>query len=121
MGYDITNINIVDIEGTDGIAYRCRLKGIGINNSCYESAYMESKFHFAFEVRKLIDRSDGWVTCNVSDIDVYHRILVDINVHIGNTVVNVHDYLLQKMMQCNKPVFFEYNTSRDTKRLTNYV
>lgn len=94
-----------------GRAYRCRLQGIGIsrhgdkrpsNYHVYKSNQMIR------EVRKIIDRNDGWVTCTLSDIDVYQRLLVDISVMVGNVKVDLKDYLLGKMEREEYPIFYRY-------------
>lgn len=68
------------IEST---AYRCRLKGI--------STREKSSFDATQLIRELIDENNGWVTCSISDIDIYHRLLIDID--IGD--VNVNELLIQ--------------------------
>lgn len=64
-------------------AYRCRLKGLATK--------IGSSFESTQAVKELIDENDGWVECSISDIDIYHRLLVDIK--IGDNHVN--DYLIK--------------------------
>jgi hypothetical protein len=74
------------------IAYRCRLKGIGIvsppqrttgqsesgsRTRPYDDAaskWLLRKAHKA--LREQIDLQNGWVLCSISDVDVYRRMLV---------------------------------------------
>ena len=78
-------------------AYRCRLKGIGVNHN----AYNKKNNRHIHEIKSMIDSADGWVTCNVSDIDVYHRLLVDIKVN----GLDVASYLIGK----DKQLFYDYS------------
>lgn len=71
-----------------GVAYRCRLKGIGLHQTKKrpDDFSFRRKRHNANENRiirlaqidmtKQIDRQNGWVLCNISDVDVYKRLLV---------------------------------------------
>src|SRR5690606_23335268 len=79
------NANNQSTNGSDicnkiGIAYRCRLRGIGINQENLIKNMGRSK-QICMEVRQLIDRTDGWIMCTLSDIDIYRRLLVDIVIH----------------------------------------
>lgn len=87
-----------------GTTYRCRLKGIGINPN-NESWRVTKAF---CEVIKLLNRSDYWVTCTLSDIDVYERLLVDIYVHTASGVINLCDYLLNHRGGDPNPLFVPY-------------
>lgn len=90
-----------------GTAYRCRLKGIGIQQN-------QTKYHkwrnnqLKIEIINLIDRTDGWVTCNLSDIDVYKRLLVDITIHTNNGPIDLCEYLLNRMKNEEHPLFYPY-------------
>ncbi len=89
-----------------GKTYRCRLKGIGISqNTKYHNFIMNKMFIF---VKQLVDQCDGWVSCNLSDIDIYQRLLVDIDVHIGNKIINIKDFLLDKMKDEYVQIFYPY-------------
>ena len=95
-----------------GTTYRCRLKGIGINQlSSSEHAWKSSQM--CVDVRQLIDITDGWVTCTLSDIDVYQRLLVDIVIHTSTGDVNLRDYLLSKMEGLEFPIFYPYSSPRN--------
>lgn len=95
-----------------GTTYRCRLKGIGINQlSSSEHAWKSSQM--CVDVRQLIDITDGWVTCTLSDVDVYQRLLVDIVIHTCNGDVNLRDYLLLKMEGVENPIFYPYSSPRN--------
>ena len=61
------------------------------------------------KVKQLIDRTDGWVICRLSDIDVYNRLLVDVDVHTCNGPIDLCDYLLSKMINEENPIFYPYS------------
>lgn len=78
-----------------GRAYRCRLRGLGVNR-CSIGGKVRRNNKFMYIIRNFIDSSDGWITCTISDIDVYQRLLVDMYVNLpdGN-LINIADYLLE--------------------------
>lgn len=94
-----------------GIAYRCRLRGIGLNQLPKHLHYSKSN-QLCLEIRQLIDRTDGWVTCTLSDIDIYKRLLVDIVLHLPEGDVNLRDYLLVKMRTEKDPLFYNYSRQK---------
>lgn len=94
-----------DSEGAEtgeysSIAYRCRLRGVGIEGHEKGKTRTKSQRHNAnskLAVMRLIDRTGGWVICNVSDVDVYNRLLVDIFVPVAEKRgkgVSVREFLL---------------------------
>jgi hypothetical protein len=80
-----------------GKAYRCRLRGIGINPSLPYAAHSRKSQEIKEDVRRLFDRSDGWCTCTLSDVDIYSRLLVDITLYISGALVNLKEYILNLM------------------------
>lgn len=92
-----------------GTTYRCRLKGIGINSNT--DTWKATKIFC--EVINLFNRSDHWITCTLSDIDVYERLLVEIYVHTASGVVNLCDYLLGLCKDDPKPLFSPYIGKKD--------
>lgn len=99
---------LIKISPEVGTTYRCRLKGVGINQLS-QSEHTWRTNQMCVDVKQLIDRTDGWITCNLSDIDVYRRLLVDITVHTGNGPVNLRDYLLNKVKNDDTPIFYPYS------------
>jgi hypothetical protein len=95
-----------------GITYRCRLKGIGINQSSTSSSHYWKSNQMCIEVKQLMDRTDGWVLCTVSDIDVYQRLLVDISIETSNESINLRNYLLARMANETNPIFYPYSSKR---------
>lgn len=93
----------------EGLAYRCRLRGIGIKQS---DGNEWKGSQICVDIKQLIDRTDGWVSCTLCDIDVYQRLLVDIFVHTATGTINLHDYLLEKVSSDNKPIFFQYSNKK---------
>lgn len=106
--YEFPKNNILSNSGNrEGIAYRCRLRGIGVKkkeNNCYNWKSNQ----LAFEIKHLIDRTDNWVVCTITDIDVYQRLLIDITIDTINGPINLTDYLLNRMKLETEPIFFEY-------------
>lgn len=106
----LSNPDIRSLSCTDtktGTTYRCRLRGVGINHS---QAWKHKAI--ALEVKQLIDRTNGWITCTISDIDVYNRILVDIVIHTRTESINLRDYLLTNKHVQDDAIFYAYPGKR---------
>lgn len=95
-----------------GITYRCRLKGIGINQSTTTSNHYWKSNQMCIEVKQLMDRTDGWVLCTVSDVDVYQRLLVDVIMETSTESINLRNYLLARMANEPNPIFYPYSSKR---------
>lgn len=93
-------------------AYRCRLKGVGINQHDYCPSTLWKCNQLSISIKQLVDRSDGWVTCCLSDIDVFQRLLVDISIPTSTGNINLKDYLLDLMNYENDPIFYNYPTKK---------
>lgn len=104
--FENPNLNM-KITPKIGTTYRCRLRGIGINQS--SNMYITKSNRICMELKLLIDRTDGWIKCTLSDIDVYRRLLVDIEIHTCNEIINLHDYLLNRMVGDKDPIFYPYH------------
>lgn len=98
-----------------GTTYRCRLRGIGINQ-LPSSDQMYKSYIMTTEVKQLLDRTDNWVSCTLSDIDVYQRLLIDIFVHTIDGCFNIRDHLLTKDSKDSKdkPLFYPYTRENNT-------
>ena len=119
-----------------GSTYRCRLKGIGINydnhnlnltnntvkctedlkcteeldNSFKKDSQKSdnlSNYSLTIDIKQLVDRTDGWVLCKISDIDVYKRLLVEIIVPTTEDI-NLKSLILNKMKNYHKPLYYPY-------------
>jgi hypothetical protein len=113
---DLTRLNT--IMHKIGTTYRCRLRGVGINQLA-PSIHRWKSNQICFDIKQLIDRSDGWIICTLSDVDVYQRLLVDIVVNTCGGPINIRDYLLTKMIGDDTPLFCPYSGKREknaTKR-----
>jgi hypothetical protein len=101
-----------------GTTYRCRLRGVGVNQLPIDE-HLRKSHVMNMTIKRLIDRADNWVSCTLSDIDVYQRLLVDINVDTSDGCVNVRDYLLEKTReqeaQGETPIFHPYIRERSAK------
>jgi hypothetical protein len=104
----LKNPNIGADAATEiGVTYRCRLRGIGINSLPKHLHYSKSN-QLCLEISQLIDRTDGWITCTLSDVDIYRRLLVDVILHFPEGVINLKDYILNKMIDEKEPLFYNY-------------
>lgn len=112
---DISDINVMrnSLENNDtpkiGITYRCRLRGIGINQLT-PHIHTWKRNQLCVEIKQLIDRTDGWIICTLSDIDIYRRLLVDVIINTRNGSINLCDYLLTRMSREDNPIFSPYKT-----------
>lgn len=93
-----------------GISYRCRLKKIDT---------IKPQPDVLKEVHSLIYFNDGWVSCVVSDVDIYCRLLVEIY-DIDKTYC-INDILLDKYPQYFKlyPDENRYNKYRKNLSFSN--
>lgn len=106
------NLNsTTEITPKIGTTYRCRLRGVGINQLAQNLHTWKSN-QMCVEVKQLIDRTDGWITCTLSDIDVYQRLLVDIVINTSKGPINLRDYLLSRMEHEENPIFYPYSGKR---------
>lgn len=107
VNYEFPKDNILShSEEREGKAYRCRLRRIGLKKT--NKSFMWKSNQLLTEIKHLIDRTDGWVRCNLLDIDVYQRLLIDIIIDTKNGSINLTDYLLNRMKFDDEPIFFEY-------------
>lgn len=75
-----------------GTAYRCRIKGISALYRKYSNK--PRLVHVAHqEVSRRVDRQNGWVLCQLGEVDIYRRLLVDLYDPI--TRENLNGILLQ--------------------------
>ena len=107
------DVNKLRLTPEVGTTFRCRLKGVGINQLPTSEHTWKSN-QMCVNVKQLIDRTDGWVTCTLSDIDVYQRLLVDIIIHTSNGTINLRDYLLLKMKDEDNPIFYPYSSKNSS-------
>lgn len=101
----------IKLNSRVGKTYRCRLRGIGLNPHS-ESIQIAKARALGLEIRQLIDRSDGWVSCTLSNIDIYQRLLIDIVSHTGSGDIDLKDYLLTKMSTESHPIYYSYPRKR---------
>ena len=99
-----------------GTTYRCRLRGVGINQLSANTHTWKSN-QMCIEIKQLIDRTDGWITCTLSDIDVYQRLLVDIIINTCQGPINLRDYLLSRMDTEENPIFYAYSGKSNYNKL----
>jgi hypothetical protein len=114
--FEIHDLNkSTQIESSIGTTYRCRLRGVGINQLSQQIHTWKSN-QMCVEIKQLIDRTDGWITCTLSDIDVYQRLLVDIIINTCNGPIDLREYLLDRMKDDDhreNPIFYPYSGKKD--------
>lgn len=90
-----------------GTSYRCRLNGIEINNSTYNRKILKQ---YTTDVKKIIDRVDGWCECYFRGVDVFNRLLIDVKINQIN--INLCEHLLTKSdADANQP-YVKYQTRK---------
>jgi len=94
-----------------GKTYRCRLRGVGVNQLSANNYHWKMN-QIYMEIKQLIDRTDGWIICTLSDIDIYHRLLVDIVIHTSNGSIDLRKYLLSCVTGIKYPIFYTYSGKR---------
>lgn len=101
----ITTNDILGITNVStGTAYRCRLRGISINKNA-NHGHSSEIYNL---VKNLIDKNDCWITCSISDIDIYRRILVDITFIIDDTMIDLKDFILAFAKTEAQPSYYPY-------------
>lgn len=83
-----------------GKTYRCRLRNI---TPRHRTGHISGSV--LTDIRRFIDRANGWVKLVVGDVDVYQRILVDIYILLPGKALDLRSYLLMRYPQ----LFMEYN------------
>lgn len=95
-----------------GYTYRCHLRGIDIigRKTKEEKTEREKKIIFSAknDIDKLIKNNNRWVVCNLGDIDIYNRILIDLFIitEQGHKI-NLANHLIDTYPS----IYTEYNTS----------
>jgi hypothetical protein len=65
-------------------------------------------YYLTIDIKQLIDRTDGWILCNISDIDVYKRLLVEIIVPTMSGDVNIKNLILDNSKNESNPIYYHY-------------
>lgn len=73
----------------DGMVHRCRLRGVMSNKNVMRTRDLFQR------IILLINSANGYVLCNIIGIDIYKRLLIDIEVYSNGVLINVKDYILQ--------------------------
>ena len=93
-------------------SYRCRLNGIEINNKHYSKHHVKQMM---VEIKKLVDREDGWVNCIIYGVDIFNRLLVDIILPHLN--IDLCQYILNKSAMLTNTLYLKYHP----KKILNQV
>lgn len=109
---NLDSINSFWSERIHGKAYRCRLNGIGTTNhkdcKSRNSETIKQNRNVFIDVKRFIDRADGWVNCTLTDIDIHGRLLIEMNIEINSEVINLKDFILKQVNQEKNPTFYPY-------------
>lgn len=90
-----------------GTTYRCRLRGIAINqNNTIQNTHKANII--SDKIKKLIDIADGNIICSISDVDIYRRLLITITIITSYGRINLTDYLLFLMKDEEEPIYHQY-------------
>lgn len=101
MTYDTDTLEESDIK--KGITYRCHLRGIEFKNRKNKNGNFNTGRR---EVEELIMKNNRNIKCNIGDIDIYKRLLVDIIIITDDGMkLNLTEHLLMKY----KDVYVEYS------------
>lgn len=110
LGYDFSGgFSLCPELEKKGKTYRCRLKGVGINHhNSWKNIWKQNQC--SVEIKQLIDRTDGWVTCNLYNVDIYKRLLVDVIINTPSEKINLREFLLKKI-SCDGSdnIFYNYD------------
>jgi hypothetical protein len=88
--------------------YRCRLRGIAYNSDNKYYYKSNKNYNLNIKISQLINLVNGWIICNISDIDVYNRLLVDIFIVTSTHIINLKDFILEHMKNEQNPIYSEY-------------
>jgi hypothetical protein len=102
------NISLDNYPNQKSFAYRCRLKGIAkqtqiesvdeSNSRGFKKPRHKVEIDAHINIIRRIEKLDGWVLCEICEIDVYKRLLVNI-VDIINKE-DFRDHILNNYSQC---------------------
>lgn len=112
--------NLEESHVKKAFAYRCRLRGIDIigRKLGFQPAVNPNLINFSrIDVENLIKNNDRWVICNLYDIDIYNRLLIDLIIVIDHDKqINLCDHLLRTYPH----VFCEYNIDNQYKEAEEF-
>ncbi len=88
--------NILKKELKKGKTFRCRLKGVTINRNFNRRELNMNSGKILQELRNLINSCDSWVTCDIYDIDIHNRLLINLKIEFDNKTVDIKDFILAR-------------------------
>jgi hypothetical protein len=91
-------------------SYRCRLNGIEINSKYYNKKQIKL---YTYEIRKLLDRVDLYINVEFKGVDVFNRLLINVNIPELN--IDLSQYLIDKSIEDNTNIFNKYSKNKKIK------
>lgn len=104
--YDL-NLDLKEKEVNKRYAYRCRIKGVAINKKCKSNKFHMYSSKLIQEIKNLINSCDSWVVCNIYDIDIHDRLLIDLKIPFNNEIIDVKEFILNKATTLSN-IYVEY-------------
>lgn len=108
ISYTVTDpVTLKDREIVHTVAYRARLGGIAVPGKTINQSQLKKKLMniATTQLRCYLMRTNGLFKCKISDIDVYHRILIELFDPITGKSLN--DHILKKF----HPIMSPYNVN----------
>ena len=94
--YNPGNGNVSAFQTRWSKAYRCHLRGVTVHSLATFDDNLKNA-QLTVDVKKLLDRSDNWVSCRITDIDGYKRFLVDITITVpSGETIDMRTFTLQQ-------------------------
>lgn len=86
--------NLDESRAKKGITYRCHLRDIDMREKKKKNGLSAAAKR---EVEELIFKHNRWIKCNIGDIDIYNRLLIDVRIPTkdGHTI-DLAPHLLMK-------------------------
>lgn len=104
-------VTLQESEVVHTIAYRARLVGIAVPNKGHAVLKKKLMGVATAQLRSYIMKTNGLFRCRISDIDVYHRVLIELFDPLTGSSLN--EYILNKFHQIMAP----YNTPQTESRM----
>lgn len=97
-------LNHSHIEQQLGKAYRCHLRGVSINKALLRKFSSASSL-LKIEIERLLNHTNANVICNISGIDGYSRVLVEIFIETSKGLIDLKNFLLEAQRNLDIKLF----------------
>lgn len=96
-----------------GYATRCHLRGVSLDKSTTKK-FLKANAFVKFEIERLLNHST-MVSCTVTGIDMYSRLLVDIYITTNDDVINLREFLLHMQTQLDVKLFRSFGLTSNIR------